>query len=157
FSDPAARKLLYAHVLLVLQDLCGVADLDELDDEGGRRDDERNHETRCTRARYWALEADNPTAPELRALLKRSRRDGICEDGSNLVELFDQRYMLENFLKWQYLWPDERLRLAIGDDHYDDQLDLFASRSTGPTLSDTDDELLTCLEVNVQVIGDADL
>ena len=165
-SDHAAQRLLYAHVLPVLQDLLGVGDLDDLDDldaldalfaEGRHRDDETNHGSRCTRARYWALDDDDPIAPELRALLKRSRRYGICLVNPNLIELFDKRYKLENFLKWQYLWPDERLRLALGDDMYLDQLDLFAGLSAGPTLSDTDDELLMCLETNVYSIGNDDL
>ena len=165
-SDHAARRLLYARGLPVLQDLLGVGDLDDLDDldaldelfgEGRHRDDETNHGSRCTRARYWALEADDPIAPELRALLKRSRRYGICLVSPNLIELFHKRYKLENFLKWQYLWPDERLRLALGDDMYLDQLDLFAGLSAGPTLSDTDDELLICLETNVYSIGNDEL
>jgi hypothetical protein len=170
-GDDAARERLHARVLPVLRDVFGVADLAALDAEGRRRhrdDNPGDHSSRCPMpgryreleefpVRHAALVAACPLSAGFKALLGRSLRYKICIVGPDLLEVSDQRYALDNFLKWPPLWPDEGLLSEIGDDAYALLLNMFADRTAGPDITGADDDLLTYLDQSAGAWSDAGL
>jgi hypothetical protein len=96
----------------------------------------------------WIAEYERQMAlyPELDELLKKTRRYGEVIEGPDHLTLIDKRFILDNLLLWEDLWPDGQLLLALPTDIFDDFEALFAERSAGPTLTDIDDDLLICLD-----------
>ena len=140
-DDDAARKLLHDRALPVLRERLGVADLDALDAEGFRRDDEADHASRCT---WHNFRQQMRESPELDELQKETRRYGSIIEGPNHLRLIDQRYILDNLMLWEDLWHD--LQLHLPTDMFDDFVALFEGRSAGPTLTDTDEDLFLYLD-----------
>jgi hypothetical protein len=96
--------------------------------------------------RSWIAEYERQMAlyPELDELLKKTRRYGQVIEGPDHLTLIDERFVLDNLLLWQDLWHD--LQLHLPTDIFDEFVALFAGRSAGPALTDTDDWLLMYLD-----------
>ena len=98
--------------------------------------------------RSWNAEDENERQmalyPQLSKLLKKARRYSYLIEGRDRLRLTDQRFLLDNLLLWDDLWND--LQLNLPPDEFDEFVALLEARSAGPTLTDTDDGLLMCLD-----------
>jgi hypothetical protein len=85
---------------------------------------------------------------ELRELVRKTERYAICVLGPDLIEVLDERFLLDGLLAWPELWPpDEDCGLS-------DFEDLLRQRSLGPTLNEADKDLLIWLGTNAEVTPD---
>jgi hypothetical protein len=94
----------------------------------------------------WIAESERLEAlyPELFELLRKTRRYGCVIEGRDRLRLTDHRFLLDNLLLWNDLWND--LQLNLSPDTFDEFVALLEARSAGPMLTDTDDDLLICLD-----------
>jgi hypothetical protein len=81
-------------------------------------------------------------------LAESTNRYQICDCGQGGHEVFDGRRLLDDLLQWQAVLPfDEETRLS-------DFEELCQRQSGGPKLNKADEEMLTWLMVNAEVIED---
>src|ERR1044072_590721 len=94
----------------------------------------------------WNAEYERVEAlyPQLSDLLEKTRRYCCVIEGRNRLRLSDERFLLDNLLLWEDLWNHPQLNLSPED--FDDWVALLKARSAGPTLTDTDYDLLMYLD-----------
>jgi hypothetical protein len=109
--------------------------------------------------RSWNEEDENERQmalyPQLSKLLKKTRRYSYLIEGRDRLRLIDKRFLLNNLAVWDDLWND--LQLNLPPDEFDEFVALLEARSAGPTLTDTDDDLLTCLDEAARAWGNEGL